>query len=167
MNDGHASGGEYRTRPWNEAIKAETRIGDNVILVEMQPGNGTRYGVTFVYVPKDIAGPDAPRSYINAPCWIVSLADMNCAMEVADTGNLLHWGYVAEKMSSRRRDSMGPADAVPLAELIGRVTGRPVVSSAEQEQRDAAARAEAERERKEREAEMLPPIDQLRGQEGP
>ena len=167
MSDGASTAGEYRTRSWDRAIVAQHKLGGNVTLVEYQPGNGTRYGVTFVYVPKDIAGPEAPRSYINAPCWIVSLADMNCAMEVAESGNLLHWGYVAEKLSNRRRHPMGPADAVPLAELIGRITGRPVVSSAEQEQRDAAARAEAEQEREELEAARLPPIEALQGQEGP
>jgi hypothetical protein len=167
MSDGKAVV-NYRTKSWEDAIVEHVKLAGGVELVEYQPGNGTRYGMTFVYVPKGYAGDDPrPRRYVPAPCWIVAIPDHNCTMEVPDSGGFLHWTYVLEKLNRKRKYELSPADVVPITELIGRITGREVISSVEQEDEDRKRWEEEERERKEKAAAMLPPIDTLRGSEGP
>jgi hypothetical protein len=164
MSDGKAVV-NYRTKSWEDAIVEHVKLGENVQLVEYQPGNGTRYGVTFVYVPKGYAGDDPrPRRYIPAPCWIVAIPDHNCTMEVHADGGFLHWTYVAEKLNKKRKYQLSAADIVPVTELIGRITGREVISSAEQENEDRARWEEEQREKQEVLDAMLPPIDKIQGE---
>jgi hypothetical protein len=115
----------YRTRNWDEAIFEQREYGQahkhyaRSTVIEYQPGNGTRYAIVFTRVC------DSPR-YLGGPCWVISWPESSKSMYLRDgTGELLHWRYVVEKMNICK------GDAVPIAELIARVTGRTAISSEE------------------------------------
>ena len=86
--------------------------------VDYQPGNGTRYRFIVVTLAEGLHWKDGP-SYL-----VVDLNSGRSCVLAAD--GLLHFRYVEEKL---KLDSL--SDAVVVAELLGHLTGRPVVSCEE------------------------------------
>jgi len=133
----------YRTRSWDESITEHHTLPGGVHQVELQPGNATRYRMVFTPVPLIEHRMKSGSTYQTPAHWIVSLPDFNASMEVQDERQgFLHWSYVQEKLSDRRLRPFSPADMVPVTEMIGRIVGRPTISSEDQERRDEARAAE-------------------------
>jgi hypothetical protein len=91
-----------------------------VRFVDYQPGNGTRYNLVFT----NINGTDEVG---NNNGWLVTWLNSHDlkAMVVTDSGQLLHFSYVMEKMRACA------SDAVCLAEIIGYCTGRSYITCEE------------------------------------
>lgn len=94
-----------RTKPIEEAITSYAPGKRAVLTVEYQPGNGSRYRLTFVYMDDH---------------FLVSLhtAGHGTCMTVQHPGGHVSAQYVEEKLKVSR------ADAVVLAELIAHETER-------------------------------------------
>lgn len=111
-------------RTVQESITRHIESSGTVHEVEYCPGNGTRYHLVFVtssQLVKVIEG-DCVSEFRG---WLVTLTNSMRSMFVQKTEQLLHFGYVEEKLGC------GLADAVCLAEIIGHITGRPYVSCEE------------------------------------
>jgi len=110
-----------RTKSIETAIVAEHTAPAPVTVLEYQPGNGTRYHLHVTDLRSHLDGaPPALNAYAGHGAWYVALytEGRGTCMLVADTGGYLSPGYVSEKL----RVSEG--DAVVLAEIIARYTGR-------------------------------------------
>ena len=82
----------------------------NGILVEHQPGNGTRYLGTALKIE------DGPLGYSNQ--WVVSFPECGSSY-VAREGMHFTWDYVLEKWGMRRTgSSVGRVDAGEMAKMI-------------------------------------------------
>jgi hypothetical protein len=110
-----------RTKSIERATVAELTASAPVTIVEYQPGNGTRYLVHITDLRAALAGaPPRVTDRAGHGAYYVALytEGHGTCMTVADTGGYLAPSYVSEKL----RVSAG--DAVVLAELIARYTGR-------------------------------------------
>jgi hypothetical protein len=97
-----------RTKTLPDSIKSRTQCGNTTVL-NYQPGNGTLY---LIHLTDLRAMEDG--------CYTVALMTTGhgTCMTVADTGGYLAPGYVAAKLK------VSEGDAVVLAEIIARYTGR-------------------------------------------
>lgn len=110
-----------RTKTFGESIKAELTASAPVTVLEYQPGNGTRYLLHIT----DLRGvlseaPPQVTAYAGHGAYYVALytEGRGTCMTVAGTGGYLAPGYVAAKLK------VSEGDAVVLAEIIARYTGR-------------------------------------------
>lgn len=95
----------------------------SVIVVVYQPGNGTRYTVVFTDL-RNLSNP-----FLGVGQWLVNVLGVG-AMQSYSNGYLAY-DYVQEKLRC------GVADAVVLAELIGRELGRKYVTCEEYKLKNA------------------------------
>jgi hypothetical protein len=110
-----------RTRPIEKAIVAEFTASAPVTVLEYQPGNGTRYHLHITDLRAALAGAPPRVTYRTGfGAYYVALytEGHGTCMTVADTGGYLSPDYVAAKLK------VSGGDAVVLAELIARYTGR-------------------------------------------
>jgi hypothetical protein len=110
-----------RTKSIETAIVAEFTNAAPVTVIEYQPGNGTRYSVHITDLRAHLdAAPPALNAYAGHGAYYVALytEGHGTCMTVADTGGYLSPDYVAAKLK------VSEGDAVVLAELIARYTGR-------------------------------------------
>lgn len=110
-----------RTKTIEDSIKAEHTAPANVTVIEYQPGNGTRYSIHITDMRAHLNGaPPAVNAYAGHGAWYVALytEGHGTCMLVADTGGYLAPAYVASKLK------VSEGDAVVLAEIIARYTGR-------------------------------------------
>lgn len=106
-----------------------------VTVVCYEPGNMTRYVLTFAKVPSGSC-----QLLAVDPGGVV-VSDINRQSTHAfQPKGLLHYEYVAEKLKRRE------PDAIVIAELIGFILSRPVISCEEYTKRVLDAEAEAEAE---------------------
>ena len=104
-----------RTKSIEASTTAMFTMPGSVTVLEYQPGNGTRY-ILQITAPN----PSNPTTrYVGLEgCYLVALVNYGACMTVADTGGYLSPGYVAEKLK------IGAGDALVLAEIIAKHTGR-------------------------------------------
>lgn len=110
-----------RTKSIETSIKAQHTATAPVTVIEYQPGNGTRYLVHITDLRAHLdAAPPAVNTYAGHGAYFVALytEGHGTCMTVADTGGYLAPSYVASKLK------VSEGDAVVLAELIARYTGR-------------------------------------------
>lgn len=110
---------------WKVDSRDPARLFSRQVLLEYQPGNGSRYVVSFAQVPDE-----AQKGLGCSPgSWLVSLVDGACegrACVLAPHG-YLSLDYVAEKLRLPFETHEG--DLRVLCELIGHVLGRPCPSA--------------------------------------
>ena len=110
-----------RTKSIEKAIVAELTASAPVTVLEYQPGNGTRYLLHITDLRAALAGAPPRVTYRTGfGAYYVALytEGHGTCMTVADTGGYLSPDYVAGKLK------VSAGDAVVLAELIARYTGR-------------------------------------------
>lgn len=110
-----------RTKSIEKAIVAAHTAPAPVTVIEYQPGNGTRYSVHITDLRAHLDGaPPALNAYAGHGAWYVALytEGRGTCMLVADNGGYLAPSYVASKLK------VSEGDAVVLAEIIARYTGR-------------------------------------------
>lgn len=110
-----------RTKTIEGSIKAAHTATAPVTVLEYQPGNGTRYLIHITDLRAHLnSAPPAVNAYAGHGAWYVALytEGHGTCMTVADTGGYLSPGYVASKLK------VSEGDAVVLAEIIARYTGR-------------------------------------------
>jgi hypothetical protein len=113
-------GGIVRLDTLDDSLPRRSLISASVRHVTYQPGNSTSYRLVFT----NITGVDDVGELGGwLVTWINSM-DLK-AMIVTDTGGLLHWKDVMEKMR------VDISDAVCLAEIIGHCTGRTYITCEE------------------------------------
>lgn len=126
---------EYRTRSIDDGIVAKWDVGDgrtSGVVLDYQPGNGTRYRLGFLWLPSG----EAERHFgaVGGGC-IVSWVD-HCAIIVPTHKNaFLDWTYIAEKFKVNK------ADGVVLAEIIGHIVGVRATTSEQARHADALSEA--------------------------
>ncbi len=110
-----------RTKSIEQATKAAHTATAPVTVLEYQPGNGTRYLIHITDLRAHLNGaPPALTAYAGRGAYYVALytEGRGTCMTVADTGGYLAPSYVAAKLK------VSEGDAVVLAEIIARYTGR-------------------------------------------
>lgn len=115
-----------RTRPIEDSIKFEFTASAPVTVIEYQPGNGTRYLLHITDLRAALAGaPPRVTDRTGFGAYYVALytEGHGTCMTVGDTGGYLSPDYVAGKLK------VSAGDAVVLAELIARYTGRTALAS--------------------------------------
>ncbi len=120
-----------RTKTIEESIRWKVdhcdpaRLFSRQVLLEYQPGNGSRYVVSFAQVP------DEAQSGLGCypGSWLVSLVDGACEGRACVLGphGYLSLDYVAQKLRLPLETHEG--DLRVLTELIGHVLGRPCPSA--------------------------------------
>ena len=130
---------EVRTKSTvEEGITHREDLDVGRTFISYAPGNGSQYNLLFTNVTS--FGPGARDLLGIRAGWLVTLtnADPRPSILISETKEKLYWGYILTHLGR----SIGKADAVVLAELIGYFTGRPYVTSeeilAEEEQAQAA-----------------------------
>lgn len=110
-----------RTKTLEDSIKAELTASAPVTVLEYQPGNGTRYHLHITDLRAALAGaPPRVTDRTGFGAYYVALytEGRGTCMTVADNGGYLSPGYVGSKLK------VSEGDAVVLAEIIARYTGR-------------------------------------------
>jgi hypothetical protein len=109
-----------RTKTLEENIKAELTASAPVTVLEYQPGNGTRYLLHITDLRALSEAPPQVTAYAGHGAYYVALYTQGhgTCMTIADTGGYLSPVYVASKLG------VGEGDALVLAEIIARYTGR-------------------------------------------
>jgi len=109
-----------RTKSIEASIKAEHTASAPVTVLEYQPGNGTRYLLHITDLRALSEAPPQVTAYAGHGAYYVALytEGRGTCMTVADTGGYLAPSYVAAKLK------VSEGDAVVLAEIIARYTGR-------------------------------------------
>lgn len=117
--------GGVRQRPSVEEGIARDFEDKGVRVIDYQPGNGTRYVLTFSEVPKDA-------------CGLLGMGTSGSGVVVSDihrqtsypfsygAGTMIHYRYVQEKLKYSAQ-----VDAVVVAELLGVIMGRPFITCEE------------------------------------
>jgi hypothetical protein len=122
-----------RQTPSVEEGITQRYVEDGVTVVCYEPGNGTRYVLTFTKVP------DEACMLLAVSPGATIVADINHQVAyVFQPKGILHFNYVGHKMKRSEPDS------IVIAELIGHVMKREAISCEEYTQRMLAAEAEAE-----------------------
>lgn len=109
---------EYRTKATiQEGITAQWELGDgrvSGVVIDYQPGNGTRYVLSFQHITDPGC---AQHLGVSGGGCVVGWVDHLTIVVPTYRGAFLDWSYVAEKLKVNK------ADAVVLAEVIGYIAG--------------------------------------------
>ena len=87
------------------------RDDKDIVFVDYQPGNGTRYSVCFTFL--GLAGSEQ----IGGNDVIVTIENLRKCMTINSGGNV-YWTYAAEKLG------LGRADAEPMTALMNHICER-------------------------------------------